>query len=77
VSGITNVSAQVNWDPIANATYIVRYKKTADATWTQVPVSTNSYTITGLVEGTAYEVQVAAVCSGTTGSYTASANFTT
>jgi len=77
VSGITNVSAQVNWDPLAYATYIVRYKKTADATWTQVPVSTNSYTITGLVEGTAYEVQVAAVCSGTTGSYTASANFTT
>jgi hypothetical protein len=33
--------------------------------------------IIGLLEGTAYEVQVAAVCSGTTGTYSASANFTT
>lgn len=77
VSNITTAAAQLNWDPIAGATYMVRYKRTADATWTTVAVSTNSYTITGLEEGTAYEVQVAAVCSGTTGSYTASSNFTT
>lgn len=77
VSGITNTTANVNWDPIASATYTVRYKKIADATWTSVNVSTNSYTIIGLLEGTAYEVQVAAVCSGTAGAYSASANFTT
>ena len=77
VSGITNASTNVNWDPVASATYIVRYKKVADATWTSVPVSTNSYMIVGLLEGTSYEVQVAAVCSGTTGAYSASANFTT
>lgn len=77
VSGITTSAANVNWDPIANATYIVRYKKAADATWTEVPVSTNTYTITGLDEGTAYNVQVASVCSGTTGTYSAAVNFIT
>lgn len=77
VSGITTSSANLAWDPIASATYIVRYKKAADATWTEVPVATNSYTIPGLDEGTAYNVQVAAVCTGTTGNYTTVTNFTT
>ena len=77
VSNMTTATADVTWDPIAGATYIVRYKATADATWTEVPVATNVYTITGLEEGTAYDVQVAAVCTGTTGTYTAVKNFTT
>lgn len=77
VSGVTNATANVNWDPVATATYIVRYKKAVDPTWTSVPVATNSYMITGLLEGTAYNVQVAAVCSGNTGAYSASVNFTT
>lgn len=77
VTGVTTASAVVAWDPIASATYIVRYKKAADATWTEVPVSGNTYTITNLDEGTAYNVQVASVCSGTTGTYTAVTNFTT
>lgn len=77
VSGVTTAAAVVAWDPIASATYIVRYKKATDATWTEVPVSTNTYTMTNLDEGTAYNVQVASVCSGTTGTYTAVTNFTT
>lgn len=77
VSGITTAQAVFNWDAIAGATYIVRYKKVADATWTEVPVSTNTYTVTSLAENTAYEVQVAAVCSSVTGSYSASVNFST
>ena len=77
VSGITTVGANVSWDAVASATYVVRYKKATDATWTEVPVAANSYSIAGLEEGTAYNVQVAAVCSGTTGSYSASVNFTT
>ena len=76
VSNVTVTSAMVMWDPIASATYSLRYKATADATWTVVPVATNSYTITGLEESTAYDVEVAAICSGTTGTY-ATSNFTT
>ncbi|WP_313501969.1 reprolysin-like metallopeptidase [Kaistella carnis] len=75
-SGVTVNSATVSWDPIASATYTLRYKKATDATWTVVPVDTNSYTITGLEESTAYNVEVAAICSGTTGAYSAT-NFTT
>ena len=77
VSSITNTSATVNWDPVANATYKLRYKKTADATWTEVPLTVNNYVINGLVEGGSYEVQIASVCTGTTGAYSASVNFTT
>lgn len=72
VSGLTTSQATLTWDPIVDATYVVRYKKVADATWTEVPVGTNTYTITGLEEGTAYEAQVASVCSGTVGTFSAS-----
>ncbi|WP_379968794.1 reprolysin-like metallopeptidase [Epilithonimonas sp. UC225_85] len=76
-SAITQTSAKVDWDAIANATYTLRYKKATDATWTQVNnLSTNTYTITTLEEDTNYNVEVAAVCSGTTGSY-ATQNFKT
>ena len=77
VSSITTVGANVSWDPVATATYKVRYKAAADATWTEVAVPTNTYTIAGLTEGTAYNVQVAAVCGSTTGAYSATVNFTT
>ncbi len=77
VSGITTNSASVTWDAVASATYIVRYKKVSESVWTEIPSPTTSVTLSGLDESTAYEVQVAAVCSGTTGSYTPSTNFTT
>ena len=77
VSGLTNATANVNWDPIADATYKVRYRKVGDAAWTTDDSATTTYTIGGLTEGTNYEVQVAAVCTGTTGAYSASVNFTT
>lgn len=76
VSSLTINSAVVSWDPIANATYVLRYKTSTESTWTEVPVAANTYTITGLDESTTYNVEVAAVCSGTTGAYAAS-TFTT
>ncbi len=77
VTNITTVGATLSWDAIANASYKVRYKKAADATWTEVNSPNNTYPLSGLEEGTAYQVQVAAVCSGTTGAYSATVNFTT
>ncbi len=76
VTGMTVNSAKVSWDPIANATYVLRYKTSTASTWTEVPVAANTYTITGLDESTTYNVEVAAVCSGTTGAYAAT-TFTT
>ncbi|MBL3546684.1 reprolysin-like metallopeptidase [Chryseobacterium sp. KMC2] len=77
VSGITRSSASINWAALQGATYSLMYRKTGTATWTTVPVTTNSYTISGLNEGTQYEIQIANVCGSTTGSYSTSTNFTT
>jgi hypothetical protein len=80
-SGLTVITslggASIYWTPYSGTTttYIVRYKKTTDTTWTEVPTSGSAINISGLTAGT-YEVQVAAVCSGTTGSYSTSVNFT-
>ncbi|RYF16350.1 MAG: T9SS type A sorting domain-containing protein [Flavobacteriales bacterium] len=76
-SNITTSSVDVNWAPITGATYVIRYKKVTDATWQQTTSTAPNITLTGLSDGTAYEVQVATVCSGTTGTYSPSSNFTT
>ncbi|AZA83955.1 propanediol utilization protein [Chryseobacterium lactis] len=76
-SEITRSSANIKWTALQGATYSLQYRKTGSATWTTVPVATNSYSFTGLDEATQYEVQIANVCGSTTGSYSASTNFTT
>jgi len=76
-SAITQTGAKVDWDAIANATYILRYKKASETTWTEVNnLATNTYTIAGLTLNTPYNVSVAAICTGTVGAY-ATADFTT
>ena len=69
-SAITQTSARADWDAIANATYTLRYKKASETTWTTVNnLPSNTYTITQLEEDTNYNVEVASVCSGTTGTF--------
>lgn len=76
-SEISQTGAKIDWDAVINATYTLRYKKAADTNWTEVNnLTTNTYTISGLVLSTAYDVSVATVCSGSTGAY-ATTNFTT
>lgn len=77
VTNITATSAYVMWDPAVGATYVLQYRPFGSTTWTTVPLTTSAYTITGLTEQTQYEVRVAYVCSGTTGTYTAPTPFTT
>ncbi|MDR6922105.1 reprolysin-like metallopeptidase [Chryseobacterium sp. 2987] len=77
VSNITPSSAVVTWAPVPTATYVVRYKKVIETTWQTINTSSNTVTLPNLVDGTAYEVQIATVCSGTTGTYSASSGFTT
>lgn len=77
VSGITLSSANVNWMALQGATYSLRYRKVGASTWTTVSVSTNSYYITGLEDGSQYEVQVANVCGSAVGTYSAPTNFNT
>lgn len=76
-NNITNSEAKISWDPLASATYVVRYRKIGDATWTSISTNDNFVNLTNLDEGQSYEIQVASVCSGTTGTYSASTNFST
>ena len=77
VTGITKTGASINWNPLQGATYSLRYRKVGATAWTTVTASTNAYYLTGLDEGSQYEVQVANVCGSTLGNYSSSLNFTT
>ena len=77
VTNITASSADVSWQPVIGATYKLRYKKVSETVWTQIDVNASNTTLNGLMDNTDYEVQVATVCSGTTGTYSPSTNFTT
>jgi hypothetical protein len=76
-SNITQTSVKLSWDPIASAVYTLKYRQVGNTNWTDVPTSTNSADIASLEEGLQYECQVASICSGTTGTYSASVFFTT
>ncbi|WP_294297958.1 fibronectin type III domain-containing protein [uncultured Chryseobacterium sp.] len=77
ITNITTTTAQVTWAPFPGATYILRYRKVGIPSWTTVTSNTNTITLTGLLELTQYEMQVANVCSGTPGNYTLPYLFTT
>ncbi|WP_052248377.1 fibronectin type III domain-containing protein [Chryseobacterium taiwanense] len=74
-------SAKIQWDPYvgqgATGQYILRYRKVGIPGWTNVSVSNNIYTLTGLAELTKYEMEVANVCTGTPGNFTLPYYFTT
>ncbi|MFM1961349.1 MAG: hypothetical protein RLZZ172_194 [Bacteroidota bacterium] len=76
---ITNTSAAISWTAVANATnYRVEYKTNAAATWTLLAAAQAGTTasLTGLVQGTAYNWRVQATCPAGTGSFV-QANFST
>ena len=81
ITQLNPTSAEVVWDAYtgtgATNNYILRYRKVGLPGWTNVNVSTNTYTITGLLELTKYEMQVANVCTGTPGNFTPLYYFTT
>ncbi|SEF99449.1 Por secretion system C-terminal sorting domain-containing protein [Halpernia humi] len=77
VGNISTESARISWDPIANATYSVRYRKIGTVNWTVLNSSNPFQNLDNLDENTQYEVQVATSCSGTVGAYSTSNNFNT
>lgn len=79
---ITHTTAVVNLAGAANTvTYLVRYRVAGTGTWTQIYASAIlgnvPLTLTGLSPATTYEVEVASVCGGTTGTPAAIKTFTT
>ncbi|WP_379965921.1 reprolysin-like metallopeptidase [Epilithonimonas sp. UC225_85] len=70
-SSITQTTANIDWDLVANATYTLRYKKSSETNWTVINnINTNHYALSQLSINTSYQVDVAAVCNGTVGAYT-------
>ena len=62
-SEISPHSAMLSWTEKGEATaWVVAYKKSDDANFTEVNATTNSYTLEGLDAETAYTVKVAPVC---------------
>ncbi len=74
-SSVTETSATVNWGAASDSdgdrlTYHVEYKKDHSWTWTSAGSTTSrSKTISGLSEGTAYDVRVRAHDGGKYGSW--------
>lgn len=81
ITQLNPTSAEVVWDAYtgtgATNNYILRYRKVGIPSWTTINVSNTTYTITGLLELTKYEMQVANVCTGTPGNFTPEYYFTT
>ncbi|WP_228453995.1 reprolysin-like metallopeptidase [Chryseobacterium fistulae] len=69
-------SAHITWAPVSGATsYTIKYKKLSEVNWQETNSSTNEALLNNLTPESDYEVQVASVCSGTTGTYSNSVNF--
>ncbi len=62
---INHQSAMLNWNGEADS-WKVAYKTSTASQFTEVPVNTNSYSLTGLLPETSYTVKVAAVCGDET-----------
>jgi fibronectin type 3 domain-containing protein len=79
---VAQTSVPVSWNAPSSGgavvTYVVQYRLTNSGAWTQqAGITTTSYTITGLLPGTQYDVEVAAVNAGGTSAFTATTNATT
>ncbi|MBR4564274.1 MAG: fibronectin type III domain-containing protein [Paludibacteraceae bacterium] len=56
-------SASISWTAGSETAWNLQYK-TGSADWTEVAVSENPYTLSGLAQGTTYKVRVQANCGG-------------
>ena len=77
-TNLTYQSVTLNWTSEADA-WIVAYKTADDEDFTEVPVTENPYTLTGLAPETAYTVKVRANCGSEDGlsAWTSTLSFTT
>ena len=76
-NNVTQTAADIDWDLVDNASYTLRYKKSSETNWTVISnISTNHYSLSQLAINTSYDVNVAAVCSGTVGSFASVTFFT-
>jgi gliding motility-associated-like protein len=79
VSGITKTGSTINWATVTSATnYTVEYKTAATTIWTALAATTVlSTTLTGLLQGTTYNVRITINCTTGASTPSVSAAFTT
>lgn len=78
VRAITPESASVSWNAVTAAnSYKLQFRKSGETNFTEVAVTGNAHTISGLLQGTAYEVQVLAICTNATSNFSPPVNFST
>lgn len=78
LTALSNSSATIKWDAVANAyLYHVQYKTSGATSWNMISTDGIPFTLTNLLTGTSYDYRVEAICnSGPTG-YSAIQQFTT
>lgn len=78
VDNITMNSVDISWDAISSQyAWVIEYKESSSATWTTIPVLTNSYQLTNLYPGTEYVLRVATDCGDGENSVWATTTFHT
>ena len=71
-------SVNLVWGAVENATsYIVNYKKSADAEWVEVKATGSNCLVNGLKDNTSYDFRVASVRSNKQSDFSSVASFTT
>ncbi|MEO8150162.1 MAG: M43 family zinc metalloprotease, partial [Bacteroidia bacterium] len=77
-TSVAQTSATVNWGAVSGATtYTLQYRVSGGTLTTVGNLTTTSKALSGLTAGTVYDYHVKAVCSGTSGTYSAYSHFTT
>ncbi|MEO8148499.1 MAG: T9SS type A sorting domain-containing protein, partial [Bacteroidia bacterium] len=77
-TSITATSATLSWGAVSGATtYTLQYRVSGGALTTVGNLATTSKALSGLSANTVYDYHVKAVCSGTSGTYSAYSHFTT
>lgn len=77
-SNITTTTAKLNWSAVSGATvYSVRFKTTTSSLWVSGSTTSNSWSISGLTQGTQYEFQVKTTCGTSSSAYSGSVIFST
>jgi Zn-dependent metalloprotease len=77
IEDITVCSANISWDANGAVGYNLRYRECGTTTWTITSLTTNTTSLSGLLPGVCYEVEVESDCECSTSGYIALNDFTT
>ncbi|SEC81426.1 Por secretion system C-terminal sorting domain-containing protein [Tenacibaculum sp. MAR_2009_124] len=62
VTDVSPSSVKVDWNPVANVTFEIRYKAVEDSNWIVKTSATNSIVLINLLSSTQYEYEVRSIC---------------